>query len=409
MAQETPLRPLYGCFMALVCAGYGVTAQAGLVAPEPIIEEEFPEDCLPDDFFLNDGQQYFALNDYGGGDFGDPPGDLNADGLCSRINAGSSIIGDEITRLMMTEYFNRMNTALQNRIRSGFFGGGGDGAFAARGQSGLSGRAAGDGLADWGGWSPWISYGRTHADNDLSSTRYDANQDNVLFGVDYAYSDRFIFGISASYENNDITTSFNLGEMEVEGFSIAPYAAYMLTDSLSVDVAFGYSDLSIDQFRTEPGGDRVQGDTDASRWFVMSNLNAFHQYGNLALTGRVGLVYSEESQDGFTESGGATAETVARRRIDFGQVNVGGEVAYTAHALEPFASAYYQYDFEDGDSVRLNPNQARRSRDDDDFRLSGGFRYFDSNGFSGVIEYSRVVGRSNFDSSTLNILGRLQF
>ncbi|MCS3904021.1 outer membrane autotransporter protein [Methylohalomonas lacus] len=307
---------------------------------------------------------------------------------------------------MMTEYFHRMGQALQNRIRGGFFGGGG---VAARGQSDMAGRAAGDGMADWGGWSPWVSYGRTSADNELSSTRYDATQDNVLFGIDYTYSDRLIFGISGGYENNDVTTAFNLGEMEVEGLTVAPYAAYLLTDNVSVDVAFGYSDLSIDQFRTEPGGAIVRGDTDASRWFVMSNLNANHQYRNWLFSGTAGVIYSEEDQDGFTETGGISSQTVASRNIEYGQLTFGGEIAYVEKAVEPYASLHYQYAFEDGDSTRLNPNQARRTDDDDEFRLATGLRFFANNGVSGVIEYNTILGRDHYDSHGINLIGRYQF
>lgn len=410
MRGKSTFKPLAGFFMALACGAHVTSALAGIsppITPTPTppapVTEEYPDSCLDDGQYFTTENGPLEIYDSNSGS-NVPLSGVNEDGRCSQISPGSSIIGDEITRLLLTEYFNRMGGALRSRVLAGFFGGSGD--VAGRGQAGQYGRAAGDGLADWGGWSPWISYGRTMADNDLASTRYDANQDNVLFGMDYSYSDRLIFGISGGYENNDVDTLFNLGEMEVQGFSIAPYAAYLLTDNVSIDAAVGYSDLDIDQFRTEPGGAMVRGDTDASRWFVMSNLNAFQRYGNWVLTGRAGIIYSEEEQDGFTEAGGTTAQTVAGRDIEYGQLNFGGEVAYSAHAIEPFASLFYEYDFEQG-STRLNPNQAQP--DDDDFRIGAGFRYFGSNGLSAVLEYSTIAGRENFDSHTVNLLGRLQF
>lgn len=411
MLGENRFRPLLGFVMALFCAGQTTHALAGIALPPPTpppsVDEEYPDSCL-------EGNRYFTT-DNGPLEIYDPDTDtypslagLNEDGECSQVSSGSSIIGEDITRLMMTEYFNRMSSTLQNRIRNGFFGGGSG--VAAREQSNqLSGRAAGDGFAGWGGWSPWVSYGRATADNDLSSTQFDANQDNVLFGADYSYSDRLIFGLSGGYEKNDVDTAFNLGEMEVQGFTIAPYVAYLLTDNLSIDAAVGYSDLDIDQFRTEPGGAMIHGDTDSSRWFVMSNLNTFQRYGDWILSGRVGLIYSEEDQDSFTETGGVTAQSVGSRDIEFGQLNVGGEVAYSVHAIEPFASLFYQYDFEDGDSVSLNSNQAQRSNDDDDFRVAAGFRYFGNDGLSAALEWSHVFDRENYDSNTINLLGRLQF
>jgi len=331
---------------------------------------------------------------------------LNEDGICSNINPGSSVIGDEVTRILMTEYFNRLGNTLQGRILSGFFGGGSG--VASRNNPNQMGRAAGDGLADWGGWSPWVSYSHTMADNDLPSTRYDADQDNILFGMDYSYSDKLIFGLSGGYENNDIDTSFNLGQMDVSGLTIAPYAAYMLTDNISIDASVGYSDMEIDQFRIEPGGARVTGNTDSSRWFVMTNLNSFHRYGNWVFTGRAGLVYSEEEQDAFTETGGVTAQAVPERDIEFGQINIGGEAAYSVHSVEPFVSLFYEYDFEQG-STALKTNQVQPSNDDDDFRFATGLRFFSDAGISATMEYSKIIDRDNFDSDTISIIGRMQF
>lgn len=419
MQRESVFRGFFGFCMALAGSVVVLPAMAGIAPPsqpqpepEPVFElvddQSFTDSCLGEgESFAIDPESGELVVTDDGGFSGQSVDSLDEDGLCSQLNPGNEIIGDEITRLLLTEYFNRFGSALQNRILGNFFGG--RGGIAGRNNADQYGRAAGDGMPGWGGWSPWISYGHTWADNDLPSTLYDADQDNVLFGVDYSYSDRLIFGVSGAFENNDVDTRFNLGRMEVDGFSIAPYAAYLLTDSISIDAAFGYSDLSIDQFRIEPGGARVTGNTDSSRWFVMSNLNAFHSYGNWFLTGRAGVIYSEEDQDAFTETGGVTAQTVAERNIEFGQLNIGGEAAYSVHEVEPFASVYYEYDFEQGDSVALNPNQVQRSGDDDHFRVSAGLRYFGDNGFSATLEWSRILDRENFDSQTVNIMGRLQF
>ncbi len=413
MLRAKVFRPLLGLSMVLAGAGYALPALAGLAPPPPPsadpVDEQYPDSCLAEnEFFAIDANDELVIDD---GESTEPVtsetlASLNEDGRCSQLSAGSAVIGDDVNRLLLTEYFNRMGSALQNRILGGFFGGGTG--VAGHNDRAPYGRAAGDGLADWGGWSPWVSYGHTMADNDLSSTRYDADQDNILFGMDYSYSDRLIFGISGGYENNDVDTAFNLGETEVTGLTIAPYAAYMLTDSVSIDAAVGYSDMDIDQFRTEPGGARVTGNTDASRWFVMSNLNTFHRHGNWVLTGRAGVIYSEEEQDAFTETGGVTAQSVGERDIEFGQLNIGGEVAYSVHSVEPFTSLFYQYDFERG-STNLNPNQAQPGNDDDDFRFAAGLRYFSDMGFSATLEYSKVIDRDNFDSDTFSLIGRMQF
>lgn len=314
----------------------------------------------------------------------------------------SEVLQNEFQRLHMTDFLYRFSGVIQNRFFGNRRGGGG---IAANAGDDMTGRAAGDGFDNW---SPWISYARTRSSNDLASTAYKGTADSFLLGADYTFSDRLVAGVSLGYDDSNIDTRFNNGGYETEGYTIAPYVAYLLTDTISVDGTLGYSNMNIDQSRTNPiDGNRIVSDTDSDRWFVAANVNKFHQYGNFMLLGRAGLIYSEDDRDGFSERGSG-GQTVASNRSEFGQVQIGGEVAYSVHAIEPYASVYYQYDFENETPV-VAAGQPRPSGDDDEYRLSGGFRYFGNNGFSGVVEYSGSTGRDNFDSHTLTFIARLQF
>lgn len=322
---------------------------------------------------------------------------------CSQLAPGTSTLTPWLQQIILSERLFKLSGIINNRLR----GGGGGSTVLAAGGGDLAGRAAGDMLSNF---AVWMSYGHTVADNDLSSTEFDATQHNLLAGVDYAFTERLLAGLVFGYESSDFETPFNAGDMQISGYTIAPYIAYLISDNFSVDATVGYSNLGIRQTRTDPFviQPTIKGNTTTDRWFVASNLNAFTYWRDFALNGRVGLIYSEDYQRGFTESGGFTAQRIGSETYRFGQVQIGGEVAYVVHAIEPFASAYYQYDFE-REKIRLNPGQQQPSNDRDDVRVSAGLRYFGSNGLSGILEYSTILGRQDFSAQTLSLMLRMQF
>ncbi|MDZ7737050.1 MAG: autotransporter outer membrane beta-barrel domain-containing protein [Gammaproteobacteria bacterium] len=85
-----------------------------------------------------------------------------------------------------------------------------------------------------------------------------------------------LFGIAIGYEHTDIDTGFNRGNVESDGFTIAPYAGFLLDDLLSVDATLGYTRIDVDQFRTDPAsGARITSGTISDRWFASANMNLF--------------------------------------------------------------------------------------------------------------------------------------
>ena len=92
-------------------------------------------------------------------------------------------------------------------------------------------------------------------------------------------------------------------------------------------------------------GGTIVGDFDADRWFVATNLNANMEYGKWLLSGRVGLLYSDEDQDAYAESGLNTARTIGKRHIDLTQGLIGFDIAYRTQQFEPYATFTYINDF----------------------------------------------------------------
>jgi hypothetical protein len=270
-------------------------------------------------------------------------------------------------------------------------------------EGGVSGLNAGDGSLPIGAW---VSYSYSDYDNDLSSTAYDGNRHTVLGGIDFAPWESTVIGIAVGYEDSDTDTTFNLGELETDGYTIAPYFGYLFTDTWSVNFSFGYSDLEYDQFRTDPiTGGRVTSSPDADRWFGMFNLNGLTTYGNWILGGRVGTLWARSEVDAFVESDG-TAVTEARSKL--GTWSIGGDAAYSFGEFEPFVSATYEYDYSMTEiAVTTGPQP---DNDRDDVLFAAGLRYFGANnGISGNLNWTRRLGRENFDEDIFTASIRVDF
>ena len=290
----------------------------------------------------------------------------------------------------------------------------------AAGESGISltpvaggvnfqGRSAGDGFEY--PYGVWGAYQHNDFEDDFTATAFDADSDIVLVGADFSPWDNMIFGAALGYETTDADTTFNGGNVESDGLTIAPYMGIHLSDDLGVDfdvsadLSFGFSFLDVDQFRTDPAtGARVTSNTDADRVFVSGNVNASNWFGEWYIGGRFGLLYAKEDEDGFTESDGTV---VFDRASELGRMTVGANVAYSWDSFEPFASVDWQYDYQHEDLVTATAPQP--ANDVNDFLLGFGVRWFGASGISASFEYNTVVGRDDFDSDTFTVFVRADF
>lgn len=224
-----------------------------------------------------------------------------------------------------------------------------------------------------------------------------------MLGADTLIGSQFVIGVALGYETTDITTEYNGGDNESDGYSITPYAAYLFNDIFSIDVSAGYSSLDYDTDRIDnTNGNTIRGDFDSDRWFVASNLNAIINHGNWYFAGRIGYLYTEEDQDDYTETGGPTARSIGDRNIDLTQFVVGFDVSYNLGMFEPYAIITYLNDVnrdEGADAGGLPGGVESTVNDDDEVQSGIGLRIYD-NGVSGVLEWTKVIGRDSFDSDT---------
>jgi len=255
------------------------------------------------------------------------------------------------------------------------------------------------------GYGVWASYSYSDFDNDLSSTAFDGDRHSGLLGFDFAPWENTIFGLAAGYETSDIDTAFNLGNVEIDGFTIVPYFGYLFTDTWSVDFSFGYSSLDADQFRTSPTtGAIITSDPDSDRWFGMLNLNGLTIWNNWIIGGRMGTLWAKNTQDSFVESDG-TFNTEVRSKL--GTWSIGGDVAYSYGEWEPFVRATYERDYSLTEIRVFTGPQP--SNDRDDFLVGAGLRYFSAKGITGNFEWSKRLGRNHFDEDTFTFTIRADF
>ena len=272
----------------------------------------------------------------------------------------------------------------------------------------VSALAAGDDLLYPIGF--WASYQTSRFSDAFAATASDSHSDTLFAGVDFSPWEGTLFGVALGYESTETDTQFNTGQQDLSGLSVIPYFGMVIGGDtgvdfdLSTDLAFGFSRLDLDQFRTDPGtGARVTSSTDSFRAFVSWNVSAARAYGDWYFGTRAGFLLAKDTQSAFTESDGTA---VAESNATLGRVSAGADVSYLWESIEPFANVLYEYDYE-LEEIRLTGTQHPNDRDD--FLVGAGLRWYSETGFTSSFEYSTVLGREDFDSDTYSINLRWDF
>ena len=279
----------------------------------------------------------------------------------------------------------------------------------------VHGMSAGSGAL--AGYNVWSSYGYSRFESDTRLGAYRGHTENLLVGVDRLLGERLLLGVSLGYESTDNTTTFNNGEQDREGVTIAPYALVLLSDAFSIDVSAGYGRLYTDQDRINTGtGTRITSDFDAERAFATANLNGLLLSGDWVLGGRLGVLYAVESQDAYLETdatvgAGSQARAVRDRHIDLTQGYASVDAAYAMGEWEPYATVGYHRDFsrDDGRTAGGLPGGVvTQPNDRTEWQYGVGLRYYGS-GVSGSLEWITTQGRKAFDNDALNLSVRVDF
>lgn len=251
--------------------------------------------------------------------------------------------------------------------------------------------------------SLWFGTTFTEFENDFSRTEHDGNAQLLLFGFDYTKSDRYIVGVSLSYETSRITTDFNLGDQDIDGYSINPYFAWLISDAWSVDLSLGLGSFDTEQTRaigqldTGPpiviDAAAVNSDFSTDRDFVSTNLTYSVPRGNWYLTGWLGLISATQDQDAYTESDDTRVES---EELDFKRWSIGGEAAYAHRIGETYLGLIYDKD-EDVNEIEFDSGE-QPENDDDSWLVTLGWRYFGGD----VVASIELSSRQGADDASEN-------
>jgi hypothetical protein len=236
----------------------------------------------------------------------------------------------------------------------------------------------GGGGGDGDTQSLWISTTTDSLENTFSRTAFYGMTQNVLVGYDFTRSDTYILGISGGYEASNFVTKFNSGNEKTRGYNLNPYFAWLLSDSLSLDLIGGYGRFNTDQSRTmgsvtPPAVVVVDSQFSSTRSFASTNLTDILTFGDWKLTGSLGYLWSQRDQDAYTENGGFAIDASKQTSK---QWNVLGEVAYGRGNSETFFGARYE-DILDYQKVELTAGAGEQpANDPTSVLLTAGWRYF---------------------------------
>ena len=258
------------------------------------------------------------------------------------------------TNAAITSFVQTTLPAISNRIGA-VFRGTANGLLSSSNVYSINGMAAGDGERPPIG--AWAGYSFTDSSNDFSSTAFSSDRHTVMLGLDTMPTDRMLLGVSVSLERSETKTQFNGGEQDVTAISLTPYAGFLLTDWLTVDMAVGIGSVSNKQFRTS-GAAQITSDLKSTRVYGSVNATATWAFDRILATGHTGLLYATQDDEDFRESNGTL---IGDSRSKLGRFLFGGELAYSAGAWEPYVSGTFEYDFARTDAEFSQP--ASRHRD----------------------------------------------
>ena len=257
----------------------------------------------------------------------------------------------------------------------------------------LSGLSAGDSAK---GISGWASITSGNISDDTVGLDYDSDTRNFAVGFDTQVNKKLLTGVSLSYSNTTVDSDFNNGESDGDTYTLAPYVAYKIDDTFSIDGSLGYSWAKTD---LERNNGTVTGTQDGTSYFYTVNAKATHWYDNLNVSGRVGYLYLNSDQDGFTES---DSTVVASSDNELGQLQLNASVAYYTENVMPYFSVTYENDLTSTDIVGA-------ANDENGLVYNIGASFYNSGAISGGVAYSQVSGRDNIDNNSISANIAMQF
>lgn len=162
---------------------------------------------------------------------------------------------------------------------------------------------------------------------------FDGPLSTVSLGLDYAFPGTGLFGLFGNVEKSDYDLIQSNGSLKSDGRGLGAYAGVVIGNAVVADAMVVWK-----QFDNDIANPVSTASYDSTRWQAAANLTGYWYFDALRFSPTVGINWSRERQDGYTDSAGfaygkITQSTVAAT----GGVQVGYRVDTQGGAsIEPW-------------------------------------------------------------------------
>jgi outer membrane autotransporter protein len=296
--------------------------------------------------------------------------------------------------------------------------------------------------ADFQRWGFYVSgtIGRGETEAGSINPAYDYDINGITAGLDYRYSDRFIFGGALGFTNQDTDLANAEGTLETRGWSASLYSTFYQNNSWYFDSVLTYGQNTFDLERRItytlplPGGGTTvinqNARSDANGDMLEAAVTFGHDFqkGPISIGPYGRLLYTKLGFDQATEtlqtgSGSGLGLVIETRDVSSIASQVGAKFAYNYSTdwgvLVPHLQLEWEHEFKDDPSQLtarfLNDPLATPivingdPEDTDYYRIGIGLSGILSKGRSGFFFYERVFGRERNSQYNIGLGLRMEF
>jgi len=301
----------------------------------------------------------------------------SSSGITQKDSSGQSVIQDAIRTLNLTTTTN-MTYDLSSRGVSNLLTGGG--------------RNFGTGSAAASGgnrWNLWAAVAQNRVGSSFQPLQSGGDVGTLTAGLDYRASDNVLLGVALAGDRSRMNLNYvSAGRLSGDGYTIAPYVAFALNRSWTIDASVGYGRSDYDV-----SGGGVSGSFLGTRTFGNVAVNFRQQVSGSRwqVSGRGALMTVSSRTGSFTASNSVLIDNATS---DLTQLRLGGQLAYAAGQVSPFVGLTYVYDVRRPGSLTVGGQTA--SGDRDAWIPAIGLRFTGSGSIYGGLQMSSERGRSEF-------------
>ncbi|MCF6235719.1 MAG: autotransporter domain-containing protein [Gammaproteobacteria bacterium] len=292
------------------------------------------------------------------------------------------------------------------------------------------GGASADGFSKFGFFSNGtIALG--DSEGSANQSGYDFSTKGVTFGVDYRYRSDLVMGVAVGVADTRADIDGNSGEMRINNNSLSLYGSYYQNSQFYLDgiVNFGWSRLdSMRKIEISTINQIAEGETNGNEYSlgVSSGYDFAHKGLSFGPYGSFNYVvanidgYDERSSDG---SSSAVLLAIGEQKVTSMSSALGAQASYAISTQKgvfiPKLSFDWEREYKDDSrliTARFLNDTSNTifsvSTDEPDrsyFNMNIGFSAVLSQGRSGFVNYSQVIGRDKIKTYSLSGGVRLEF